>query len=158
MTFDFTQEEQSVFSDIQIIVLIRKAQGASYQQILKELPQISSPKTLTSLFRWSNFGRRFELHKTTGRPPSIGDVQLEIFKKIVEERCDENNSIAIFEAVTILEKIQGDYMWKNYNFAKNIGLNKLAYELLDFEKIELSRSWLTQFLNHHNIQLKLQSL
>lgn len=26
MTFDLTQEEQSVFSDIQIIVLIRKAQ------------------------------------------------------------------------------------------------------------------------------------
>lgn len=154
MVFELTEEEYEVFSEIQIIVLFRKAEGASYEQILKEVPQISSPKTLTSLFRWSLFGRRFELQKTTGRPPSIGDVQLEIFKKKVEERCDANNSITIFEAVTILEQIQGDYMWKNYNLAKSIGLHKLACELLDFEKIELSRSWLTQFLNRHNILLK----
>ena len=72
----------------------------------------------------------------------------------MEERCDENNAISLFEAVTLLEKIQGDYIWKNYNMAKNIGLPKLAFELLDFEKIQLERSWLTQFLNRHNISIK----
>ena len=57
-------------------------------------------------------------------------------------------------AVTLLEKIQGDYIWKNYNMAKNIGLPKLAFELLDFVKIQLERSWLTQFLHRNNISIK----
>ena len=153
-SFELTEEENSVFTSEQIIVLLRKAQGATYDQILKEMPTISSPKTLTSLFRWSLFGRKFQIGKTTGRPPSIGEVQLEIFKKKVISRCDENNSITVFEAVTLLEQIQGDYLYKNFNIAKNIGLNKLAYELLDFEKIEMDRSYLTQFLNKNGIQLK----
>lgn len=80
-SFELTEEENSVFTSEQIIVLLRKAQGATYDQILKEMPTISSPKTLTSLFRWSLFGRKFQIGKTTGRPPSIGEVQLEIFKK-----------------------------------------------------------------------------
>ena len=153
-SFELTEEENSAFTNEQIIVLLRKAQGATYDQILKEMPTISSPKTLTSLFRWSLFGRKFQIGKTTGRPPSIGEVQLEIFKKKVISRCDENNSITVFEAVTLLEQIQGDYLYKNFNIAKNIGLNKLAYELLDFEKIEMDRSYLTQFLNKNGIQLK----
>lgn len=153
-SFNLSDEEYSVFSGEQVIVLFRKAQGASYEQILKEMPKISSPKVLTSLFRWSLFGRKFQIGKTTGRPPLIGEVQLEIFKKKVIERCDENNCITIFEAVTLIEQIQGDYIYKNYNLAKSIGLNKLAYELLDFEKIEIDRSWFTQFLNKNGIQLK----
>ena len=42
MVFELTEEEYEVFSEIQIIVLFRKAEGASYEQILKEVPQISS--------------------------------------------------------------------------------------------------------------------
>ena len=38
--------------------------------------------------------------------------------------------------------------------AKNIGLPKLAFELLDFVKIQLERSWLTQFLHRNNISIK----
>lgn len=151
---DLIPEENEVFTSYQTIILIRKAQGATYDTILKEIPQIKSPKVLTTIFRWTLNGRKFELGKTTGRPPLIGDVQLEIFRKKVEERCDENNAISLFEAVTLLEKIQGDYIWKNYNMAKNIGLPKLAFELLDFEKIQIERSWLTQFLSRHNIAIK----
>lgn len=62
-SLNLSDEEYSVFSGEQVIVLFRKAQGASYEQILKEMPKISSPKVLTSLFRWSLFGRNFILAK-----------------------------------------------------------------------------------------------
>lgn len=151
--FQLTDEEYAVFSTMQIVVLFRKAQGATYEQILKEVPEIKSPKVLTTLFRWSMYGRKFIIGKT-GRPSNIGDVQLEIFKKQVEERCDANNSISVFEAITILEQIQGDYIWKNYHLAKTLGLTTIAFELLNYNQIELERSWLTQFLNRNNIKLK----
>ena len=85
---DMIPEENEVFTSYQTIILIRKAQGATYDTILKEIPQIKSPKVLSTIFRWTLNGRKFEIGKTTGRPPLIGDVQLEIFRKKVEERCD----------------------------------------------------------------------
>lgn len=98
---DLIPEEDEVFTTYQTIILIRKAQG---ELILKEIPQIKSPKVLTTVFRWTLNGRKFDIGKTTGGPPLIGDVQLEIFRKKVEERCNENNAISLFEAVTLLEK------------------------------------------------------
>ena len=71
---DLTEEEFSIFSTKQITVLIRKAQGATYEDILKEYPEISSPKVLTSLFMWILFGRKFEIAKTTSHPKTIGDA------------------------------------------------------------------------------------
>lgn len=149
-----TEEELSVFTPIQIYVLSRKAQGATYEQILNEKKEIKTPKVLTSIFRWTLFGRKYDLGQTTGRPPTIGDVQMSIFKKEVDKRCDINKAITLFEAVTLLEQIQGDYIWKNYNLAKDIGLKILSYELLDFEQIFIQRSYLTQFLNNNGFQIK----
>ena len=60
---------------------------------------------LTSIFRWTLFGRKFDLGQTTRRPPTIGDVQMSIFKKEVDIRGDINKAITLFEAVTLLEQI-----------------------------------------------------
>ena len=65
---DLIPEENEIFTGYQTIILIRKAQGATYDQILKEIPQIKSPKVLTTLFRWTLNGRKYEIGKTTGRP------------------------------------------------------------------------------------------
>lgn len=139
-----TEEELSVFTPIQIYVLSRKVHGATYKQILNEKKEIKTPF----------FGRKFDLGQITGCPPTIGDVQMSIFKKEVNKRCDINKAITLFEAVTLLKQIQGDYIWKNYNLAKDIGLKILSYVLLDFEQIFIQRSYLTQFLNNNGFQIK----
>lgn len=61
---DIIPEENEVFTSYQTIILIRKEQGATYDT--KEIPQIKSPKVLTTIFRWTLNGRKFEISKTTG--------------------------------------------------------------------------------------------
>ena len=121
---ELTEEEFEVFSTVQITVMILKAQGLTYEKILKECPNIKLPKVLTNIFRWCLFGRKFNIGTTTGRSPLIGDVPMKIFEKQIHERCDANNSITIFEGITLLEEIHADYIYKNYKIAQQIGMPK----------------------------------
>ena len=102
-----------MFSVIQITFIIHKVQGLTYEKNLKECPNNKSPKILTNIFRWCLFGRKFNIGTTTGRPPLIGYVQMKICEKQIHERCDANNSITIFERITLFEAIHADYIYKN---------------------------------------------
>ena len=151
---EFTEEEFEVFSTVQITVMIQKAQGLTYEKILKECPNIKSPKVLTNIFRWCLFGRKFNIGTTTGRPPLTGDVQMKIFEKQIHERCDANNSITIFEGITLLEEIHADYIYKNYKIAQRIGMLKLAFELINSIQFQIERSWFIQILKRNGISIR----
>lgn len=62
-----------------------------------------------------------------------------MFKKELEERADMNHAITMFEAVTVLENINGDYLWKNYQIVKSLNLRKIAIEILNSDDVEIER-------------------
>lgn len=62
-----------------------------------------------------------------------------MFKKELEERADMNHTITMFEAVTVLENINGDYLWKNYQIVKSLNLRKIAIEILNSDDVEIER-------------------
>lgn len=133
---EFTPEELDAFDTKQIMVILLKGQGLTYEEIIQQIPQPKFPKNLHTMLMWTLMGRKFIIGKTTGRPPLVGDVQVRMFKKELEERADMNRAITMFEAVTVLEKINGDYLWKNYQIAKSLNLRKFAIEILNSEDIE----------------------
>ena len=53
----------------------------------------------------------------------------------MHERCDANNSITIFEGIILLEETHVDYIYKKYKIAQQIGMPKLAFELINSNSI-----------------------
>ncbi|KAK8834460.1 hypothetical protein M9Y10_009029 [Tritrichomonas musculus] len=136
---EFAHEELDAFDTKQIMVILLKAQGLTYEEIIQQIPQLKFPKTLHTMLMWTLIGRKFISGKTTGCPLLVGDVQVRMLKKELEERADMNHAITIFEAVTVLEKINGDYLSKNYQIAKSLNLRKIEIEIQNSEDFEIER-------------------
>ena len=151
-SFPISSEELDIFTPLQRDVLLGKF-GHTYEELINMFEELSTPKQIKTIlsrtlrgFKWSP-GEK-------GRMGIVGDVQMERFKNEVRNAADHNHAITMFEAISILEQIQGDYLWLSYQRAMKMGCPKLAQDLLlDMEPV-LTPQWFTNILKKWNIQVK----
>ena len=60
----------------------------------------------------------------------------------------------MFEAIELLERINGDYLWMGYQRAKSLGFETIGLEILNERETDLSRAWFTAFLQRNGINVK----
>ena len=150
--YPLTEEEANTFTVLQISVLNEKKLH-TYEDIIRMHPEISTPKQVSEILRQTLHGNKFELG-TRGRMPLVGDAQMLMFQNQIQTAADMNRSITMFEAITLLQQIQGDYLWGAYNRAMEIGCPNIAQSLLFYQNPSLSNQWFTTTLKKWNISVK----
>lgn len=148
----FTEEEEEIFTDLQKRI-IRMKNIQTYEEIISGCTEIKTPKNLNSILFHTLMGNRYE-PGDRGRDSLVGDVPMKIFEKQVIFAADNNRAITIFEAITLLQEIEGNYLYKNYKLADQIGCIKIGQKILFSIEKDLSVSWLRNRIEKLGIQVK----
>ena len=152
MEYPLTQRELNIFSDIQIFVITHK-KHMTYDQLIAATEVPKTHKQISIILKNTFLGIKFEMGDS-GRKPLVGDIQMDIFKTQLEDAADQNRAVSYFEAITLLQQIQGDYLWLSYKRALDLGCNQLAHELLFECQPDLKFSWFSSTLEKWGIEVK----
>ena len=152
MEYPLTQRELDIFSNIQIF-LINNKKNMTYEELISNCDELTTHKQVSIILKKTFLGVSYEVGDK-GRNPLVGDVQMDIFKEKLEEAADQNRAISYFDAITLLQQIQGDYLYVNYKRAIELGCRQIAQSLLfEFEK-DLSFGWFSTTLSRWGIEVK----
>ena len=152
MIIQLTEEEEEIFTDLQKNVL-RAKEHMTYEQIIANFPELKTPKIVTEFLEHTLKGNRYEVGNK-GRMPLVGDVQMRIFEKHVEFAADNNRAIMLFDAITLLQEIEGNYLFQNYKRAEKIGCLVIGQRLLNDIEKDLSTQWLTSRIRKLGFEIK----
>ena len=152
MEFPLTPTELTVFSAIQVDVFNKKL-NMTYDDIIACTPGVTTHKMVSAILLNTFMGIAYSPGEK-GRRPLVGDVQMSLFKEKLEQAAEQNKAVSYFEAITMLQEIQGDYLWASYKRALKMGCREMAQNLLFEESREFSCSWFSTILKRWNIEVK----
>jgi hypothetical protein len=152
--FHWTPDEEEVLTELQRTMAMERIHRQSTYRQLQENYRLSGPAQVRSIFERAMHGNRYELGREFGGAASyLSDVGTLLFRRLVEQRTGQFDSIQLFETLCWLQKVREIRIRRPRRIAELMGCEHLLRKLNKVEFDPCVR-WLQNFCERHGFHIR----